>query len=85
MTGFSTLAFSAREAEILAGQEDPDAYYRERLLHDRIAADLQYVQQASLARDLVILGRTGLLVITEVASLAWPTRRTVREPSQPVR
>jgi lipopolysaccharide/colanic/teichoic acid biosynthesis glycosyltransferase len=85
MTGFSTLAYSAQEAAIRAGQDDPDRYYREQLLHDRIAADLRYVQQASLACDVAILARTGMLVIAELVALAWPARRPVSPPSQTVR
>jgi lipopolysaccharide/colanic/teichoic acid biosynthesis glycosyltransferase len=63
MTGPSTLAFSAVESGILAAQEDPDRYYRERLLHERIAADLRYVEGASLSGDLLLLLRTAGLVL----------------------
>jgi lipopolysaccharide/colanic/teichoic acid biosynthesis glycosyltransferase len=71
MTGPSTIAYSAVEAEILAAQEDPDRYYRDHLLHARISADLEYIERASLGADLRILGRTALLV---AAGLGVPLR-----------
>jgi lipopolysaccharide/colanic/teichoic acid biosynthesis glycosyltransferase len=62
MTGPSTLTYSAQEAEILSHQDDPDRYYRDRLLHERVAADLSYLQDTSLARDVrILLGTAGLV------------------------
>jgi lipopolysaccharide/colanic/teichoic acid biosynthesis glycosyltransferase len=84
MTGPSTLAYSAKEAQILAGQEDPDRYYREQLLHDRVSADLQYIERVSLRRDVWILVQTGFLVVSELAEAAWPVAREEGEPARPV-
>lgn len=66
MTGRSALAYSAREAEILAACEDPDRYYRDRLLHERVAADLLHVEQPSLLADMRILVATGRLAASEL-------------------
>ena len=84
MTGPSTLAFSAVEAEILAMQEDPDRYYRDYLLHDRISADLAYIERASLGADLRILGRTALLVVSGLG-VPLPSRRAPQEQAGSIR
>jgi lipopolysaccharide/colanic/teichoic acid biosynthesis glycosyltransferase len=74
MTGPSTIAFSAVEADILAAQDDPDRYYRDHLLHARISADLEYIEGASLGADLRILGRTALLVVAGMGLPVSPRR-----------
>jgi lipopolysaccharide/colanic/teichoic acid biosynthesis glycosyltransferase len=66
MAGPSTLAYSRDEAAILAGQEDPDRYYREHLLRERVRADLEYLHGPSLAKDARILGRTALMVLAGI-------------------
>jgi lipopolysaccharide/colanic/teichoic acid biosynthesis glycosyltransferase len=63
MAGPSTLAYSAVEAALLAKRDDPDAYYRQTLVHARASADLQYLGAASLLTDLRILTRTCALVL----------------------
>jgi lipopolysaccharide/colanic/teichoic acid biosynthesis glycosyltransferase len=78
MAGPSTLAYSAVEAALLAGHPDPDRYYRERLLHERVAADLAYAP--GLGADLRILGRTALMVAAGLVSR--PRRRGGRRPSR---
>lgn len=56
VAGPSTLAFMD-EADILAAAPDPVAYYRTTMLHDRVRADLSYLDHCSLAYDLGLLFR----------------------------
>jgi lipopolysaccharide/colanic/teichoic acid biosynthesis glycosyltransferase len=69
MSGPSTLAYSVDEAAILAQHDDPDRYYRDQLLHERASADLQYLRDPSLRRDIAILARTALLVLAGLGVL----------------
>jgi lipopolysaccharide/colanic/teichoic acid biosynthesis glycosyltransferase len=64
MAGASTLAYSRVEPVILARQADPDGYYRSHLLHQRVAADLAYVEQATLLTDVRVLAHTALFVVS---------------------
>lgn len=64
MAGPSTIAYSRDEAAILAGQADPDRYYREHLLHERVRADLEYLHAPTLSTDARILARTALMVVS---------------------
>jgi lipopolysaccharide/colanic/teichoic acid biosynthesis glycosyltransferase len=63
MAGPSTLAYSVEESTILSRHGDPDRYYREHLLHERVAADLEYLRTASLREDIRILVMTGAVVM----------------------
>lgn len=63
MAGPSTLAYSVEESAILSRHGDPDRYYRDHLLHQRVAADLEYLRTASLREDIRILLKTGAIVI----------------------
>jgi lipopolysaccharide/colanic/teichoic acid biosynthesis glycosyltransferase len=63
MAGPSTLAYSVEESAILSQHGDPDRYYRDHLLHQRVAADLEYLRTASLREDIRILLKTGAIVI----------------------
>jgi lipopolysaccharide/colanic/teichoic acid biosynthesis glycosyltransferase len=63
MAGPSTLSYSREEPELLARQADPDRYYREHLLHMRVAADLAYLDRPVLSEDVRILARTALFVL----------------------
>lgn len=67
MAGPSTLAYSRDEPAILARQADPDGYYRTQLLHQRVAADLTYVDRWTLATDLRILALTAAHVVSGIA------------------
>jgi lipopolysaccharide/colanic/teichoic acid biosynthesis glycosyltransferase len=68
MTGPSALAYSAGEAELLAGCEDPDRYYRDHLLHARAGADLRYLGTDSIVHDVHILVRTAALVLARLGA-----------------
>lgn len=67
MAGPSTVAYSRDEPAILAQQADPDGYYRTHLLHQRVAADLTYVDRWTLATDMRILAMTAAYVLSGVA------------------
>jgi lipopolysaccharide/colanic/teichoic acid biosynthesis glycosyltransferase len=67
MTGPSALAYSPGEAAALDGHDDPDRYYREWLLHERIAADLSYLDDGGLRTDVRILARTAMVVVAALA------------------
>jgi lipopolysaccharide/colanic/teichoic acid biosynthesis glycosyltransferase len=54
LAGPSTLAFMD-EAEILASTDDPVAYYTTTLLHDRVKADLTYLDHCSIGYDIRLL------------------------------
>jgi lipopolysaccharide/colanic/teichoic acid biosynthesis glycosyltransferase len=64
MAGPSTLAFES-EAKVLAGTDDPYRYYVDRLLHERVGADLAYLDQQSFLYDLHVLVKTVLMVLKE--------------------
>ncbi len=53
-----------REAELLAGQPDPDAYYREVVLPDKVRLYTEYVEQQSAKGDLRLLLSTIHAVFT---------------------
>jgi lipopolysaccharide/colanic/teichoic acid biosynthesis glycosyltransferase len=73
MTGPSALAYSPDEAAMLADHDDPDRYYRERLLHERVAADLRYLDNGGLREDLRILARTTVMVMAALTSVGRPS------------
>jgi lipopolysaccharide/colanic/teichoic acid biosynthesis glycosyltransferase len=72
MAGPSTLAYSRAEPAILAVQPDPDGYYRNHLLHQRVAADLAYVQRPRLLDDIRILALTALYVLAGLTGVEHP-------------
>lgn len=58
MTGPGQLEFTRRQAEQLDGVEDPDAYYRDHQLHDKLALDLAYLAARDLRRDVTAVAET---------------------------
>jgi len=62
VAGPSTLAFMD-EADVLATTDDPVAYYTTTMLHDRIRADLEYIEQRSMAYDIRLLFRQVLAIL----------------------
>jgi lipopolysaccharide/colanic/teichoic acid biosynthesis glycosyltransferase len=58
VTGPTQLRFAGVEASLLGLQPDPDAYYREELLPDKVALDLAYARSRSLRLDLVVFCQT---------------------------
>lgn len=66
LAGPSTLAFM-EEAELLAGAPDPESFYTEVVLHQRVQADLRYVQEHSPAYDARLLGRQLVAILRKGA------------------
>lgn len=64
MAGPSTLAFES-EAKVLAGADDPYRYYVDHLLHERVRADLEYLDRQSFLYDLQVLVKSVLMVLKE--------------------
>jgi lipopolysaccharide/colanic/teichoic acid biosynthesis glycosyltransferase len=62
LVGASTLAFMD-EAERLAGVEDPDRYYQDVLVHERVRLDLDYQQGRTAKGDLRLLLRQGTAIL----------------------
>jgi lipopolysaccharide/colanic/teichoic acid biosynthesis glycosyltransferase len=54
LAGPSTLAFMD-EADLLASADDPVAYYTTTVLHDRVRADLAYLERCSIGYDIRLL------------------------------
>jgi lipopolysaccharide/colanic/teichoic acid biosynthesis glycosyltransferase len=61
IAGPSTLAFMD-EADTLAAVIDPVAYYRTTMVHDRVRADLAYLNHRSLAYDVGLLVRQAAAI-----------------------
>jgi lipopolysaccharide/colanic/teichoic acid biosynthesis glycosyltransferase len=61
LVGPSTLAFMD-EAELLAGAVDPVSYYRTTVLHERVRADLGYLNHRSLPYDIRLLSTQALAI-----------------------
>jgi lipopolysaccharide/colanic/teichoic acid biosynthesis glycosyltransferase len=71
ITGITQLAFR-HEEELLASQEDMEAYYRHTILPAKLSLDLRYVQERTLWEDIRLLWRT-LLLPFQRKSTASPT------------
>jgi lipopolysaccharide/colanic/teichoic acid biosynthesis glycosyltransferase len=81
VTGPTQLRFAGVEARLLSLHDDPVGYYREHLLPDKVALDLDYARYRSNRGDLRVICQTLLLPLI----LAWqgihggasPGRRSV--------
>jgi lipopolysaccharide/colanic/teichoic acid biosynthesis glycosyltransferase len=73
LVGPSTLAFMD-EAARLAGADDPEAYYRTTLVHERVRLDLRYLEKRSVTSDL------GLLSVQAAAIFMHLLRRGTDRP-----
>jgi lipopolysaccharide/colanic/teichoic acid biosynthesis glycosyltransferase len=67
MTGPAALAFFDEEEQLRGA--DPEAAYLARVMPQKLAADLEYVEGTSVRGDLRILGRTLLVVARRVVGL----------------
>jgi lipopolysaccharide/colanic/teichoic acid biosynthesis glycosyltransferase len=65
LAGPSTLAFMD-EAELLAQADDPVAFYTTTILHDRVQADLAYLERGSVGYDLRLLCTQVLAIARRV-------------------
>ena len=69
MAGPSTLRYSSVEGALLAGKADPQRYYVEDLLHERLALDLAYLDRMSLAYDLrILIGTAWQCVVSSLTT-----------------
>ena len=62
LAGMAQVRF-ADEARALVGHPDPERAYVEEWMPRKVAADLEYETRRTLASDVVLLGRLGLLVL----------------------
>jgi lipopolysaccharide/colanic/teichoic acid biosynthesis glycosyltransferase len=58
LTGPTQLRFAGVEASVLSLHPDPEAFYREELLPDKVALDLAYARSNSLGRDFLVVCQT---------------------------
>lgn len=61
VTGSSSLKYSC-ENEMLKDKQDPERYYIEKILPDKMAINLEYTRDFSVALDLKILCKTAVCV-----------------------
>jgi len=66
ITDIASIAYR-NESELLEGQEDPEAYYVQRILPDKIRMNLDYAGKATIWRNIkVILATLGLLQVRRI-------------------
>ena len=53
------------ENELLEEVDDPDKYYREAIMQDKLKIDLEYVQKASFCFDLKLIFKTFWEIISK--------------------
>lgn len=58
ITGPTQLRYAGVEPHLLSQHADPERFYRERLLPDKVKLDLAYARSRSMAGDLAVLCRT---------------------------
>jgi lipopolysaccharide/colanic/teichoic acid biosynthesis glycosyltransferase len=58
ITGPTQLRYAGLEPHLLSLHADPERYYREELLPDKVKLDLEYARSRSFGADLAVLGRT---------------------------
>jgi lipopolysaccharide/colanic/teichoic acid biosynthesis glycosyltransferase len=59
-----------RHEELLLGLEpDPERYYREQLLPDKLALSSEYVEHMSMTRDISILFQTAVSLFSKTPRL----------------
>ncbi|MCX7687352.1 MAG: sugar transferase [Fimbriimonadales bacterium] len=63
ITGLTQIRYR-HEERLLAQQSDPEKYYREVLLPQKIASDLEYVRTRGLITDLRLLVQTAFAVLS---------------------
>jgi lipopolysaccharide/colanic/teichoic acid biosynthesis glycosyltransferase len=61
ITGPTQLRYAGMEPHLLSLHADPERFYREELLPDKVKLDLEYARTRSLRVDLAVLGRTLML------------------------
>lgn len=64
LTGPGQILYTTSQSEKLEGVPDPNRFYIETILPEKLEWDLEYLRTRSLGRDLAILGRTLLVIVT---------------------
>src|SRR5262249_12922815 len=64
LTGPGQILYTTTQSVRLDAVEDPNRYYVERILPEKIEWDLEYIRTRCLRNDLAIIARTLLVVIT---------------------
>lgn len=62
LTDPATIHYRNEEA-LLAGAEDPEAFYVSEVLPDKLARNLAYLERATVVADLVVIARTFLAIL----------------------
>jgi lipopolysaccharide/colanic/teichoic acid biosynthesis glycosyltransferase len=75
LTGLGQLYFAEEQAADLDQADDPDAYYVNRQLHDKLALDLEYLRRRSLWMDTKMVLRTVALPVSRRRQAASHRRR----------
>jgi lipopolysaccharide/colanic/teichoic acid biosynthesis glycosyltransferase len=85
ITGPTQLRFAGLESHLLSLHPDPERFYREQLLPDKVKLDLAYARSRSFAGDLAVLGRTAALpLLVRARRQDGPTPAPRRLPWRPV-
>ena len=64
MTSLASICYR-NENELLEKVEDPDQYYVDVIMQDKLAIDLEYVQKASCGSDIKLIIRTFWEIVTK--------------------
>jgi lipopolysaccharide/colanic/teichoic acid biosynthesis glycosyltransferase len=62
LAGPSTLAFMD-EADLLARAPDPVSFYETTVLHERVRADLAYLERRSIGYDIRLLAQQVMAIV----------------------
>jgi len=74
ITDPSSIAYR-REEELLAGQADPQRYYREVILPDKLSLSLEYIRRISFRNDLALLVQTAISIFVTRPRFSTPLRK----------
>lgn len=64
LTGPGQIDYTTTQASLLEGASDPNRFYIEKILPEKLEKDLDYIRTRSLGGDLIILGRTLIVMLT---------------------
>ena len=64
LTGPGQIRYTTEQADQLEGAADPNRLYIERIMPQKLEWDLEYLRTRSVWSDIVVLGRTLLVVLT---------------------
>jgi len=64
LTGPGQILYTTTQAAQLESVDDPNRYYIEKILPEKLEWDLEYIRTRSFRNDMAICGRTLLVVLT---------------------